>query len=249
MELLQRVGRWKPISALRYMWEAERSAYRRRDLGELVRARQSFHRWYESQRAGATPLADEQAWMTFGAIDFLDAWLRPHHRVFEWGCGGSSVFFARRVERGWSVEHDAAWCDTARAALLERGLAHKWTVELAEPEPESAAGVVDPADPDGYGTSEPPHTRRFARYASAIDAHEDGSFDAVVVDGRSRPSCAKHALSKVARGGCLVLDNSERPHYRRVHAMLEERKWECRPFPGPGPYGRSFWETTVWLRP
>ena len=61
----------------------------------------------------------------------------------------------------------------------------------------------------------------FQNYASAIDQFGAHSFDLVLVDGRSRPSCFKHAVPCVAPNGYIVLDNSDVPHHAaRIHEVL-----------------------------
>lgn len=57
-------------------------------------------------------------WMNFSIATLLDERLRPDFDVFEFGCGASTTFFARRVRRVWSVEHDTAWLERVRARTL-----------------------------------------------------------------------------------------------------------------------------------
>jgi hypothetical protein len=42
---------------------------------------------------GRSPVDLELPWFSYSAIDALEKRLRPEHRVFEFGSGGSSVFF------------------------------------------------------------------------------------------------------------------------------------------------------------
>jgi predicted O-methyltransferase YrrM len=48
-------------------------------------------------------------WITYPAIDILGARVQRHHRVFEFGCGNSTLWWANRCESVHSVEHDEAW--------------------------------------------------------------------------------------------------------------------------------------------
>lgn len=81
----------------------------------------------------------------------------------------------------------------------------------------------------------------------SIDAFPDRSFDLIFVDGRARSSCIFHARNKVKPGRFLMLDNSERNYYSFGKELLID--WERKDFFGPGPYGRYFWQTTIWRRP
>jgi hypothetical protein len=55
--------------------------------------------------ADGTPLP----WLAYPAIEFLDAHLPPSATLFEYGSGGSTFWFAQRVRRVISCEHDERW--------------------------------------------------------------------------------------------------------------------------------------------
>jgi hypothetical protein len=48
-------------------------------------------------------------WITYPAIDLLARRVRPEMSVFEYGCGASTLWWASRVKRVFSVEHDPSW--------------------------------------------------------------------------------------------------------------------------------------------
>ena len=172
-------------------------------------------------------LWDHDPWLVFAARDRLDTLITRDAKVFEWGSGISTVWLARRAALVVSVEHDPAWYEAVGEALAERGLKNcKRTLV------ERGPGADDVA---------------WEAYASLIDAFDDGYFDVVVVDGRARVQCAAHAAAKVAEDGALLLDNAERPRYRAIFERLAA--WDRVDFDGPGPYLRSFWQTTIWRRP
>lgn len=182
-----------------------------------------------------SPLDDGLPWLSFRAIRWLAANLSPTMHVFEYGSGGSTVFFARRVADVVSVEHDADWHARTSAVLADQGV-RNCTYLLRPPAPR--ADVRHPStDTDYVGFD-------FADYVTAIDDYADRSFDLVSVDGRARPSCVAAALSKVRPGGWMLLDNSDRPAYRAAHELLA-------PFPrldigGLTPYTNDVTQTTIW---
>ena len=53
-------------------------------------------------------------WVNYALIDLLEERLRPDMRVFEYGSGYSTLFFASRCRSVTSVEHDAAWLAVLR---------------------------------------------------------------------------------------------------------------------------------------
>ena len=48
-------------------------------------------------------------WVTYAFIDFIKERLHQNLTVFEYGSGNSTLFYAKRVKKVVSVEHDEAW--------------------------------------------------------------------------------------------------------------------------------------------
>ncbi len=56
-------------------------------------------------------------WLVFDAIHFLENWLKPGMRVFEYGSGVSTFFFAQRVAEVTNEERDSCFISYAGAAF------------------------------------------------------------------------------------------------------------------------------------
>lgn len=56
-------------------------------------------------------------WITYPAIDVLLSGVRPGLRVFEFGCGNSTLWWAEHVETVHSVEHEQAWYNIIRKKM------------------------------------------------------------------------------------------------------------------------------------
>ena len=76
----------------------------------------------QSVRKSASPIDLELPWITFAAIDYLKRFVQPHHVVAEFGGGGSTLFFARRVASVHCIESDPDWASRVEQAVTERGL-------------------------------------------------------------------------------------------------------------------------------
>ena len=73
-------------------------------------------------------------------------------------------------------------------------------------------------------------------------------FDIVVVDGDDRFECAQCALNYLSPSGVIVLDNSNRPAYQPIYAMLVESGFRYLDFFGLAPGHRKTNCTTVFYR-
>jgi predicted O-methyltransferase YrrM len=208
--------------------------------------------WSRSLRKGANSVRDESPWMTFRAIAQLERHLKTlggKARVFEWGSGGSTLFFARRAAEVIAVENDGDWAEKVRAACQERGLSHATIAFHAADNTEPPPGF-DPADPEKFFSGSAIHNGHlFRSYAEHINQFPSESFDVIVVDGRVRPACLRFAMPKLKPGGLLVLDNAERPWYARARALVDAEQWPRTDHNGPGPYNQYFWQTAIWRRP
>lgn len=201
-------------------------------------------RWLISLRHNYFPDA-RIPWITFDAIDYLEGCLFPRARVFEYGSGGSTLFWLNHAEECVSIEHNADWYKKIRSRF--KGIA-RIDYRLVLPDPAEDKEAHDIADPDLYLSEDDTFWGyNFRNYVCQIDPFPDNFFDIVLIDGRARPSCIKHAYKKVRIGGLLVLDNSDREYYLRMTATFL-RDYDRRIFQGVTPSLPWFTETSVFTR-
>ncbi|BFM39484.1 hypothetical protein [Synechocystis sp. LKSZ1] len=206
-----------------------------------------FPKWRTNLNGKSNPLKDEQPWITFLAIDFLEKNLNKDMRVYEYGMGGSTLFFAKRVKEIISVEHDKKWFNLVEENIKKKGYSN-WKGYLIEAETSVKNVDINASDPDSY-TSEDENfkERTFKNYAMSIDNYPDQYFDLVLIDGRARPSCFKHAYKKVKSGGIIMLDNSDRDYYLIYINKIVPKNIVSVDFPGFCPYLSSLSKTSAWI--
>lgn len=231
----------------RYLEEKKRfetMAWRSPPWLDLVRY---YARWKAFQTPGRTPLEDEIPWITFSAISFLERKLKRDMRVLEYGAGGSTVFFARRVQSVVTVEHEPLWGKKVEERLAACQLANCQLL-IVPPQEDPTTIMKSPADPASFVSgAEQLRGFDFSEYVKTVAAFDDGWFDVVLIDGRARPSCFAHALPKVGKGGYIIWDNTERSHYSPAMSMAASG-FSFFDFPGPSPYVDFFTRTSVWQR-
>jgi len=168
--------------------------------------------------ASRSPIELELPWFSYRAIDFLKDFLRPEMRVFEFGSGGSTLFFAQRCRSVESVEEDRGWGELVQERGAASGL-NNITLRIC-PFDFSRAGGFDTSD-----------------YLAQV---RGCTHDVVVVDGSDdlflcRPICFRVAEEQVAPGGIIVVDDSWRyPDLRRTHQAQRLRVFES---VGPARFG------------
>lgn len=161
-----------------------------------------------------------EPWMARFAIVMLDQLLHTGMKALEWGTGSSTQWTLMRVGHLTSIEHDGQWAPAVRDAVGRtydaEFLARRWDSHVVRRGTPVQDGAAEYQDPDS-----------FKDYASAefIPARDEGKFDYVAVDGRSRMLCLKRALKLIKpEGGILLLDNSDRSWYTE-HADIVPSHW------------------------
>ena len=132
----------------------------------------------------------DRPWLGYRAARHLDGLIRSDWRILEFASGTSTVWFARRSRFVLSVESDRKWYERVSARLRKRGIDNVEYRYVTRPDAECLADV-----PDGH-------------------------FDFVLVDGIERAQCCQTALSKVAPGGWIYLDNSNFGDFRAARDIL-----------------------------
>jgi Methyltransferase domain len=201
-----------------------------------------FRDWITTTFLGRDLLTAELPWITFPALRWLRAYLRPSMSVFEWGSGASTIFLARRVGRVVSIEYDAGWCEAVATRLRAHGLGNAELRHLP-PEPGDDDALYRSSAAEFVGLS-------FRRYVQSVLEHPDRAFDVILVDGRARLGCVVTALPKLRDDGVLILDDSEREDATEACTLLAARGWTARHFTGPGPHSvwPVFTRTTAFFR-
>ena len=144
-------------------------------------------------------------WWTFDSGHQVEEFLKSRSgaRVFEWGSGASTVWLAKRAKQVTSIEYDMEWFDA-----------------LSPLAPENVDLRFVPAGPRNerslYGSKRWGYRGfDFGEYVCAIDSFPN-PFDLIVIDGRAREACLHRAISHLAPGGLIVLDNVNRRRYRKA---------------------------------
>ena len=199
-------------------------------------------KWVKTNREDRF-LKQKIPWITFDAIDYLNTLPLQSKIVFEWGSGGSTLFWLNKGANVVSIEHDRQWYDKMKLILPKTA---NIDYKLIEPEAVHKAELysTDASDPNGYISSNSKEWM-YKNYVSIIDQFENDYFDIILIDGRARPSCIKHAVKKIKEGGILILDNSDRDYYlSKTDKYVSEFKKKT--YIGAVPLVPQFSETTIY---
>jgi len=125
-------------------------------------------------------------WLTPLAIEILSSWFRKTDSGLEYGCGRSTLWFARHVAQLTSVEHNHLWYKVTKKKLAE------YNINNVKP---TFCRLIQNSRSDKLD------------YIRIADSFSDGSLDFVLVDAMFRDECALAVLKKIRSGGLLIIDN------------------------------------------
>lgn len=181
---------------------------------------------------GQHPTTSQLPWISFGALRRLERFLQPSHHVFEYGGGGSTLWFARHVGSVLTMESDSAW----HGHLIKRIAELRLSNVRCELQP------ISGDTPQSFTTN------------AFFNRIKESLWDVVLVDcycgfsasryGLTRPFALKLALEHTKVGGLVVLDDSW-----MFRDLIQPRTgWQIVDYVGPGPCRYGVTSTAVFER-
>jgi hypothetical protein len=155
--------------------------------------------WYLSVKKKKPLDKDGNAipWFTYASIDFLKNRIQKTHHIFEYGSGGSSIWFSKHAQSVDSVEHHEGW--------------YNKIIQLAKPLPNLKVSLVQLKknhqsleyailafirDDEGNNN-----------YINHVNTTEK-KYHIVIIDGLFRNDCLVACLSNLTKDGIIILDNT-----------------------------------------
>ena len=134
--------------------------------------------------AGGEPIP----WYTYPAIEQISKWDFSDCDILEYGCGNSTLWWAKQARSVTSIESAPEWYERVASKL-----------------PDNCEVILSPLDEDKEGL------QQLNGYLETID--DLGFFDVIIIDGVNIPggrlACTERALSHLKPGGLFIIDNSD----------------------------------------
>lgn len=153
--------------------------------------------------------------MSQAEISTITAYLNKDQTMLEYGCGGSTNFFSKYVKEYYSIEHDKVWFDRINSDRNSNVTIYHVARNNVTPETER----IIPYDIDGLDQSS--RQKDFHDYIT-FPNRINKTFDAVLIDGRARPECAKYVKQYLKKNAYVfVHDYWERERYHMIASIYE----------------------------
>lgn len=203
-----------------------------RGFAHMAKSPGDAARWVRNRIDKKSPLEMRLPWISWPCIRELRRTVKPGMRIFEWGGGGSSVFFLGLGAEVTTMESAPQWRDAVEKSVRE-------------------------AIPEGVDR----HTLMYA-YAEEGDPDQVNAFyegvregapwDLILVDGLqnehcSRMPCLERAKELVKPGGRVLLDDAWRDLYADAPKVMSG--FTRREFKGLGPARPGVTRTDIYTHP
>ncbi|RIW13621.1 hypothetical protein D0X99_15360 [Algoriphagus lacus] len=197
-----------------------------------------FPVYYSYNKILKSPAELGLPWIAHGAFLYKENYLTPTMRILEFGCGGSTLYFAKKACQVISIEDNHEWY----SVMKERTKTFS-DVELRHiPVDKEFVGGEFASNMD-----ELKHTNSYKNYALGASDVQDESIDVLVIDGRARIGCLRTNLSKLKRNGIVLFDNTDRTAYAGgIQEILGE--WDRLDFSGVTVSEYYFTQTSIFKR-
>lgn len=151
--------------------------------------------------SGRYALHNCEPWIVPEAVEYLSTLVRPEWKVFEWGCGGSLIWFAERCTKVVGVETVPRWVAWAMDRLQERMLTNTHVIHA------------------------PIWQGKYTEYIGVIEAYPKEFFDLVSIDGvmSARKDSIARAKAKLKPDGIIMIDNSNKFNVKNLDDWAELR--------------------------
>jgi len=194
--------------------------------------------WLYSNGTKKTPLQLRQPWLSYPAIDFLTQYAKKYHRVFEYGGGGSTLWFAERCKEITCVENSKYW----GKLILDRYQDNK----------DDFIALLNLIIVE---VSEYPKVEEYAQADKYVNTIVSGApYDIILVDGvdsedakkNYRVESVRKAKQHLSSEGLIILDDAWRTQYADVPNILNE--FNRLEFWGLGPCRLGVTKTDIYIR-
>lgn len=165
---------------------------------------------------------DAVPWMTYPAIEFLEKNLNKNQTIFEFGCGASTLFFAKRVKKVVGLESNQRWLEITQNLLAQ-----------ASHENVKITLMADGLENNAY--------ENFAKNC-------EEKFDFIIIDSLKRFECAKNSINALKAGGSIILDDSERSNYKKIFDFFAQNNFSKKDFFGIAPGQIRIKNTTIFYK-
>ena len=190
-------------------------------------------------------------WFSYKAIDFIKNFIQKNHRICEYGCGASTLFFSQQVQCLVGLETDPIWLKIIEQKIIEQDF--KYDQKLQSLQLNNTPKLSEKFYKNFFRNSQ-----QINLYLNENAMQDDDyqnfcnyfleKFDIIIIDSKKRFNSAKQAIQSLKPDGIIILDDSQRPNYQKIFQYFEQLDFKKMDFFGIAPGQLSLKNTTIFYK-
>ncbi len=190
-------------------------------------------RWLrEKSRGGGSPLQSGLPWIAWKAIDYLERCDFREKVVYEYGGGGSTIYFAQRGAKVITIETHPQWTELILDEVRKQKLEDKVTLVSFD--------IIDEDSKRQYLD----HILTAGPWDIALIDGDDSAYSGRVKFPLTRMECVPNVLATMHPGCMVLVDDSWRSGYLSARQSFSAAKRIA--FRGLGPHRPGVTQTDIY---
>ncbi len=198
-------------------------------------------------------------WFSYSAIDYLKNKLQKNFKIFEYGCGSSSLFFSQYCQKVTSLETNQIWFQVLCEKITK-------DYDFIKKSPLTTSSITSSNQQTKF--EETPLNlpkEKFIKnvnelkiilmdnglenpnYQNYVNLFKE-KFDIILIDSLKRYQCAINAINALNHGGIIILDDSQRSNYQKIFDFFKNNNFQKIDFLGIAPGQLSIKNTTIFFQ-
>lgn len=189
----------------------------------------------------------EVPWYSYKAIEFIKRFVKKNHRIFEFGCGSSTLFYANNASQVVSLESNKIWSKIIKEKLYQHNFKNS---DFSE----KKFNFIDHQNSQNFEKNDCKLTINLMTDALTNNNYENfcenysQKFDIIVVDSLKRHLCVVNSYKSLSENGILILDDSQRKNYQKTINFLVEKNFKKLDFIGIAPGQLTIKNTSIFIK-
>lgn len=198
-------------------------------------------------------------WFSYPAIDYLKNKLQKNFRIFEYGCGSSSLFFSQYCQKVISLETNQIWFQVLSEKITKQYnfiQESSITKSLITSSAQQSASEKTPLNIPTKKFKKNTHELEIIlmdnglqnpNYQNYVNLFKE-KFDIILIDSLKRYQCAINVINALNHGGIIILDDSQRSNYQKIFDFFKNNNFQKIDFFGIAPGQLSIKNTTIFFQ-
>jgi len=206
--------------------------------------------WIKSSELGLSvdQNSDPIPWYCYDAIKFVKSFINKNHKIFEFGCGSSTLFFTNHCDHVISLESNEIWLKIITDIIVNQFeyklINNSSKAKIIDDDLENILFIKNNKILDLYLLNQSIKNNKYQKFIENFEV----KFDLIIIDSLKRFESAINSIKHLKPDGIIILDDSQRKNYQKIFNFFIENNFKKIDFTGIAPGQLRIKKTTIFYR-